>query len=146
LKLLLARADHKDPKALADEADNLWGMHMMLSEQLVAVSIAEVPEGELVVVRVATEAGRGQEGRGRRGRRGQRHPNESQPSKEARAAAGLCIKHWRFGEQAQSCTLPCSWPGVPKHSCPWRAVTRHRFSNWHQISDGHRSRVFVRAA
>jgi hypothetical protein len=45
-------------------------------------------------------------GRGRRGRRagggGQRAPMESQASKEARLAAGLCIKHWRYGEQANS--------------------------------------------
>jgi hypothetical protein len=111
LRILLARADHKDPKALAEEADNLWGMHMTLSEQLAAVSIADVPEGELAAVRAAADAGRGQGSRGRRGRGGQRQPTESQASKEARAAAGLCIKHWRFGEQAFSCTPPCSWPG-----------------------------------
>jgi hypothetical protein len=111
LRILLARADHKDPKALAEEADNLWGMHMTPSEQLAAVSIADVPEGELAAVRAAADAGRGRGSRGRRGRGGQRQPTESQASKEARAAAGLCIKHWRFGEQAFSCTPPCSWPG-----------------------------------
>jgi hypothetical protein len=111
LRILLARVDHKDPKALADEADNLWGMHMTPGDQLAAVTASEVPDGELAAVRAATGAGRGRGGRGRRGRGGQGQPAESQASKEARQAAGLCIKHWRFGEQAHSCTPPCSWPG-----------------------------------
>ncbi len=32
-------------------------------------------------------------------------------SKEARLAAGLCIKHWIYGEAASSCEQPCSWQG-----------------------------------
>ncbi len=31
--------------------------------------------------------------------------------KEARLAAGLCIKYWRYGEAASSCEQPCSWQG-----------------------------------
>jgi hypothetical protein len=62
LRILLARVDHKDPKALADKADNLWGMHMMPGDQLAAVTVSEVPEGELAAVRSATGAGRGRGG------------------------------------------------------------------------------------
>jgi wyosine [tRNA(Phe)-imidazoG37] synthetase (radical SAM superfamily) len=29
-------------------------------------------------------------------------------SRDARLAAGLCIKHWRYGEAASSCVQPCS--------------------------------------
>ena len=28
-----------------------------------------------------------------------------------RRAAGLCIKHWRYGEAASSCEQPCNWQG-----------------------------------
>ncbi len=55
--------------------------------------------------------GRG-DGRGRGGRGGGRPASsvqEPEASKEARLAAGLCIKHWRYGELASSCTAPCSW-------------------------------------
>jgi hypothetical protein len=58
-RILLARADHKDPKALADEADNLWGMHMTPGDLLAAVTASEVLEGELGAVRTTTEASRG---------------------------------------------------------------------------------------
>jgi hypothetical protein len=37
--------------------------------------------------------------------------DEPKASKEAHLAAGLCIKHWRYGEAASSCTSPCSWQG-----------------------------------
>jgi hypothetical protein len=116
LRILLARADHKDPKALADEADKLWGMHVTPADQLAALAIdVEQPEGTLTVMRPAADAARGRSGRGRRGRNagggGQRPPMESQASREARLTAGLCIKHWRYGDQANSCVQPCSWSG-----------------------------------
>jgi len=37
--------------------------------------------------------------------------HEPEASKEARLAAGLCIKLWRYGEAASSCEQPCSWQG-----------------------------------
>jgi hypothetical protein len=116
LRILLARADHKDPKALADEADNLWGMHVTPADQLAAVSLDHDLDGTVAALRSAGEPNRGRGGRGRRGRgagySGQRQPPaESEASKQARLAAGLCIKHWRYGEQANSCIQPCSWQG-----------------------------------
>jgi hypothetical protein len=113
LRILLARADHKDPKKLADEADNLWGMHVAPAGQLAAMAVTEEPEASIAAVRHTADAGRGRGGRGRRGRGGggQRQPVEPEISREARLAAGLCIKHWRYGEQANSCFQPCSWPG-----------------------------------
>jgi hypothetical protein len=107
LQILLTRANHKDPKALADEANKLWGMHV--TPAALAVDV-EQPEGTLAVMRPAADSARG-----RRGLRGcgagggdLRPPMESQASKEARMAAGLCIKHWRYGDQANSCVQPCS--------------------------------------
>ncbi len=56
--------------------------------------------------------------RGGGGNRGQSRHNggggrmeESQAAREARMAAGLCLKHWRFGERAFYCEQPCSWTG-----------------------------------
>jgi hypothetical protein len=116
LRILLARADHKDPKALADDADKLWGMHVTPADQLAALAVeVEQPESTLAAMRPAADFILGRSRRGRRGRRagagGQRPPMELQALKEARLAAGLCIKHWQYGEQANSCVQPCNWSG-----------------------------------
>ena len=37
--------------------------------------------------------------------------DEPEPSKAARMAAGLCLRHWRYGAQAFSCDGDCCWPG-----------------------------------
>jgi hypothetical protein len=50
------------------------------------------------------------DGRGHGAKAAPRLP-EPEASKEARLAAGLCIKHWRYGEAASSCEQPCSWQG-----------------------------------
>jgi hypothetical protein len=114
LRVLLARADHKDPKKLADEADNLWGMHVAPADQVAALSPAAEVEGTVAAMRPAADSGRGR--RGRRGRggggnAGQRQQQEPELSRAARLAAGLCLKHWRYGEAANSCEQPCNWPG-----------------------------------
>jgi hypothetical protein len=70
LRILLARANHKDPKKLVDEADNLWGMHVAPTKQLAAMAVVDEPEVSVAAVRQAVKAGRGQGGCGRRGRRG----------------------------------------------------------------------------
>jgi hypothetical protein len=36
---------------------------------------------------------------------------EPEPSKAARQAAELCLRHWRYGAQAFSCDGDCCWPG-----------------------------------
>jgi hypothetical protein len=116
LRILLGRADHKDHKALADEADKLWGMHVTSADQLAALAVdVEQPEGTLAAMRPAADFARGHGGRGQHGRgagNGRQRPlMKSQALKEARLSAGLCIKHWRYGEQANSCVQPCSWSG-----------------------------------
>jgi hypothetical protein len=117
LRVLLARVDHQDPKELAERADELWGLHD--SPATVSQLSSQPDEEEHVVAALRSErgggSGRGRGGRGRRARGGQgggsRPPMESELSREARLAAGLCIKHWRYGEQAHTCVQPCSWPG-----------------------------------
>jgi hypothetical protein len=58
--------------------------------------------------------GKGASGHGRSGRGGGRPASaadEQEASREARLAAGLCVKHWSYGEAASSCMQPCSWQG-----------------------------------
>ncbi len=122
IRVLLARVDHKDPKELAKQADELWALHDTNggSGGIAAVQ-QDCLEGDFVAaVRVGDRqrGGSGSRGRGRhhgrgRGGQGSGRPASSveEPKAEARLAAGLCIKHWRYGELASSCTAPCCWQG-----------------------------------
>jgi hypothetical protein len=106
--------DHKDPKELAKQADELWALHDTNGGGGgggVAAIQQDCAEGDFVT---AVRAGDRQRGGGSRGRGrggGRERPGrptssveEPEASKEARLAAGLCIKHWRYGELASSCT------------------------------------------
>jgi hypothetical protein len=117
IQVLLAKVDHKDPKALAEQADHYWGLHEG-PLPVAAITVAEqLPEEQLVAAVRAGSGGRGARGgRGRLGNRGDsggggRTPIESDMSRDARLAAGLCLHHWRYREHANSCEQPCNWPG-----------------------------------
>jgi hypothetical protein len=121
IRVLLARVDHKDPKALAQQADELWALHDGRQETVAAVQ-PDFLDGDMVAALRPGDRGRGlnrgrgkgASGRGRGGRGGGRPASaadEPEASREARLAAGLCVKHWRYGEVASSCMQPCSWQG-----------------------------------
>jgi hypothetical protein len=117
LRVLLAKVDKKDPKALADQADELWGMHDFAGT-IAPVVADELLQEDGVVAAVRRDAGSrgGRGGRGRKNRGGGnngggKQQQEPDVSRDARLAAGLCLKHWRYGNQANSCTQPCAWPG-----------------------------------
>jgi hypothetical protein len=125
IRVLLARVDHKDPKELAKQADELWALQDTNDGGGgggVAAIQQDCAEGDFVAAVRAGDRQRGGGSRGhgrgggrRRGGRGSGRPTSSveepEASKEARLAAGLCIKHWRYCELACSCTAPCSWQG-----------------------------------
>jgi hypothetical protein len=114
IRILLADADHKDPKLLAEKADQLWGHH---SIETGGISVVQEDDGLVAAMRSDHGGGRGRGGRGNnhRGRGasggGRAALMESDVSKEARLAAGLCLRHWRYGDQAHVCEQPCAWPG-----------------------------------
>ncbi len=116
IRVLLARVDHKDPKELARQADELWALHDTSGGGGIAAVQQDCVEGDFVAAVRAGDRQRGGggsrgRGRGRGGGRPASSVEEPEASKEARLAAGLCIKHWRYGELASSCTAPCSWQG-----------------------------------
>jgi hypothetical protein len=117
LRVLLSRVDHKDPKLLAEEADALWTLHGQPAAVAAIPAALDLPvfpeDGTVAALRQgggARQRGRGGRGRGRNGGGGGR-TEETQSSREARLAAGICIKHWRFGENAYKCEQPCNWAG-----------------------------------
>ena len=114
----MAKADHKDPKTLATQADELWALHDTSNGGGGVAAVQESPDSDFVAAisgdrRRGGGSARGKTRGGGRGRGGKVAPRLPEPeaSKEARLAAGLCIKHWRYGEAASSCEQPCSWQG-----------------------------------
>ncbi len=114
----MAKADHKDPKTLATQVDVLWALHDTSNGGDGVAAVQESPDSDFVAAisgdrRRGGGSTRGKTRGGGRGRGGKAAPRLREPeaSKEARLAAGLCIKHWRYGESASSCEQPCSWQG-----------------------------------
>jgi hypothetical protein len=123
LRILLAHEDLSDLKVLAARADALHTHHRgspgtMVNAVASAVGNAEVYSEVNAVAggggRTATGRG-GNRGGGSRGAgRGSRPQTaESSASRQAREAAGLCVAHWRYGQQAYACKQPgvCTWQG-----------------------------------
>ena len=131
LRILLAHEDLADLKLLATRADALHTHHYERGGGVVnAVASSEVnpvDSAEVYAVASGSGAGPGRQaqgpggrgsGRGRgnffkRGGRGGGGQKESQAIRQAREAAGLCYKHYMFGQSAYSCSDPstCSWQG-----------------------------------
>jgi hypothetical protein len=125
IRVLLARVDHKDTKELARQADEFRALHDNTMGSAITAIQQDCAEGDFVAAVRAGDrqrGGSGSRGHGRghwgsrgRGGRGNGHSSSSaeepEASKEARLAAGLCIKHWRNGELASSCTTPYIWRG-----------------------------------
>jgi hypothetical protein len=113
IRALLSRVDHKDPKLLAEKADALWTLHGQPAAIAAVPAAFDLPitadDSTVAVVRQGNRArskGRGGGGRGRGKGGGATRPAETQASREARMAAGICYKHWRFGENAYSVSNP----------------------------------------
>jgi hypothetical protein len=120
IRVLLSRVDHKDPKLLAEEADALWTLHGQPVAIAAVPAVFDLPltvdDATVAAVRHGggarpKERGGGGRGRGKSGGGGPSRSVETQASREARMAAGICYKHWRFGENAYQCEQPCNWAG-----------------------------------
>jgi hypothetical protein len=98
--------DHTRLKEMATAADQLVAMRAAPA----AVAAVEADPGE--VAAVAARGGGAGAGKKAAAKQKKKKPlDEPEPSKAARQAAGLCLRHWRYGAQAFSCDGDCCWPG-----------------------------------
>jgi hypothetical protein len=123
IRVLLANVDHKDPEALATGADELWALHDNPGTFFSTFAMVQPEEQEVdfvAAVRSGSQRGGNSRGGARDGNRGRGScgaargggaAHEPEASRVARLAAGMCFKHWRYGDAATSCTPPCSWQG-----------------------------------
>jgi hypothetical protein len=112
IRVLLSEVDNKDPKALAARADRHWGLHESPAS-IMPVMEDSTAEENVNAVRADQGGWGGRGGHGRKSRGGGssagKQQVESNGSMAARLASGLSLKHWCYGDQAHSCTAPCSW-------------------------------------
>ncbi len=115
---------------MATREDELWALPDNPGTSATTVAVVQL-KGQDVDFVAAVRSGSQRGGNSRRGTRdgnrghggGSAHKPEA--SKEAQLAAGMCFKHWRYGDAATSCTPPAAGretaaPGATKRGRPRR--------------------------
>ncbi len=106
--------DHKDLKALAEQADKLWALH---AHDSVVAAVQEMFVDE-PAINVLKQQSRDKSGGGDKKKKSWTRKKEKSdgqgPSLTARLESGLCHAHWVYGESAATCHKPCTWQGNGK--------------------------------
>ncbi len=94
IRVLLTKVDHKDPKALAEQADELWALH---THDSVVAAVQELSMEE-PAVNALKQQSKDRSGGGDRKKKSwtrKKEKSDSQgPSLTARLESGLCHAHW----------------------------------------------------
>jgi len=109
LRMALGTKQFTDIHTLQEEADALWALRPD-PVSVAAVADAEDDGAAVAAVRPPKQKQRWQKKKGG----GQQHSKDDQedsPESVARAASGLCARHFRYGSKAHTCQKPCSWQG-----------------------------------
>ncbi len=111
-----------DLRDISERADRLWSIHAHdMASSVAAVAAAEPADEEsgqagepVAAVTPFHKNTQQHQQSGRRGN-GAKSGNAATPApitgKAERLASGLCLYHWKFGEEARICFKPCSWQG-----------------------------------
>jgi hypothetical protein len=149
IHVLLSEVDHKDPKAMATQADHHWGLYE--SPAAAVIPMMSDPAGIKDGINAVRQERGGRGGRGCRvrgsgGAGAARQPVESDASMAAWLASG-CASN--IGASATRPTpaphhVPgreTRRPGATISGCPWGAVVRHGHYLLDEIFGGQRSLV-----
>ncbi len=114
IRVLLTKVDHKDPKALAEQADELWALH---THDSVVAAVQELSMDEPALNAIKQQQSKDRSGGDKKKKYWSKKKDRSDgqgPSLTARLESGLCHAHWVYGESATSCHKPCTWQGNGK--------------------------------
>ncbi len=128
MRILLPHMDHTRLKEMATAADQLVAMRAAPA----VVAAVEADPGEVAAVAArggGTGAGRKPAAAAAAKQKKKKPLEEPEPSKAARQAAGLCLRHWRYGAQAFSCDGDAAGretggPGATKRRRPQPSAAR----------------------
>ena len=102
IRLLLARDDHTDLRALTEKADDLMSHHVR--QEMIAAATADSGD-EAVTAAAAPKSGKSKKKRSGKGG-GKGGGKNQQP---AQKQLDICSYHARFGDKAYRCEEPCAW-------------------------------------
>lgn len=112
VRILLAHMDHGQLNDLAAAADQLCTMRpstagtvAQLEQEPAEIAAVSGRDNRQAASKRQKPAGRQQ------GKQQGKKPEEPELSKAARLAAGVCLRHWRYGNKAFSCDGNCCWAG-----------------------------------
>ncbi len=113
IQVLLTKVDHKDPKVLPEQADELWALH---AHNSVVAAVQEMSVDE-AAINALKQQSRDKPGGDKRKKSWSKKKEKSDCqglSLSARLESGLCHAHWVYGESATTCHKPCTWQGNGK--------------------------------
>jgi hypothetical protein len=113
IRVLLTKVDHKDPMALAEQADELWALH---AHDSVVAAVQEMSVDE-AAINALKQQSRDRPSGDKRKKSWYKKKEKSDgqgPSLSARLESGLCHAHWVYGESATTCHKLCTWQGNGK--------------------------------
>jgi hypothetical protein len=114
IRVLLTKVVHKDPKALAEQADELWALHAHDS-LVAAVQEMSVDDAGINALKKLSKNKSGNDRRKKSWSNKKKNKSDNQgPSLMAWLESGLCHGHWVYGESPTTCNRPCMWQGKGK--------------------------------
>ncbi len=113
IRVLLTKVDHKDPKALAEQVDELWALHAH-DNMVAAVQEMSVDEPAINALKQQSRDKPSGDRRKKSWSKKKEKSDGQGPSLSARLESSLCHAHWVYGESATTCHKPCTWQGIGK--------------------------------
>jgi hypothetical protein len=121
--VLLTKVDYEDPKALDEQADELWALH---THDSVVAAVQEMSVDEPAINALKQQSRDKSGGSDRKKKSWTRKKEKSGgqgPSLTAQLESGLCYAHWVYGESAATCHKPCTWQGNGKAGGKLNAIS-----------------------
>jgi hypothetical protein len=106
LRIILSEDITSSLSALAARADMLWSHTPHTGSDAVA-AVCDHPDAVAAIRHQQRDGGKVNKQKNKRREAPKKHLTPE--DKAAQAASGLCVAHWRYGEDAFSCRQPCSW-------------------------------------
>jgi hypothetical protein len=114
IRVLLTKVDHKDPEALAEQADEIWALHAHDSV-VAAVQQVSLEDASINALKQQTKDKSGNNRWKKAWSNKKKDKSDGQgPSLTAQLESGLCHGHWVYGESSTTCNKPCMRQGKGK--------------------------------